>query len=159
MANKNYTVNIDSAPIIEFLKEKKAQLNGDFSKLMKVARVYMKNTINENFETEGKNTGEKWAPWQEKYKLNRPKGKILSLMGHLRRDMRAKSGKDYAQILFNKEYAAIHNFGGDIQTKYAKIKMPKREYARLDDYAKEELLAELYISFEEMFLEGIAKNK
>ena len=111
-------INIDFNPesIIEFLTKIKNETPSAMEKMMKTARVFMKNTVNENFETEGKHTGDKWTGWSEKYKLKRPKGKILTLGGHLRKDIRAYSGSDkngvyFAKVVANKEYAAIHNFG------------------------------------------------
>ncbi len=54
-------INIDFNPesIIEFLTKIKNETPSAMEKMMKTARVFMKNTVNENFETEGKHTGDK----------------------------------------------------------------------------------------------------
>lgn len=156
--DKMFKVNFNAKYITKFLNETSKKLK-DLSPLMKIARVFLKNTVDENFETNGTATGEKWEPWSEKYKkrrakLNRANGKILNLDGHLRKSIISKSGKDFALVGTSKEYAAIHNFGGDIKRNNKTIgKMPKREFMRLNDYKKEELLAELYIKSEELMLD------
>ncbi len=157
MADKFFKASFDCKDAINFLKKKAEQFK-DLSPLMKVARVFLKNTVNKNFETQGEHTGNKWQPWSETYKKQRLKmgksgGKIMTLDGHLRRDVHAKSGADFAMVGTNKIYAAIHNFGGNSSLKHNKT-MKKREFMRLDDNAKDHLYAELYIKAEEMLVEG-----
>ena len=157
MADKFFKASVDCKNVVDFLKKKVEQFK-DLSPLMKVARVFLKNTVNKNFETEGTHTGEKWPEWSEEYKEWRLKhgksgGKIMTLDGHLRRDIRAKSGKDFAMVGTNKVYAALHNFGGNGSLKRNKT-MKKREFMRMDDVRKDELWAELYIKAEEMLMEG-----
>ncbi|MCD8025327.1 MAG: phage virion morphogenesis protein [Candidatus Gastranaerophilales bacterium] len=166
MPDKFFTSSFNADESVKFLNNLQKKFK-DLSPLMKTARVFLKKTVNKNFETQGEHTDEKWMPWSENYKKWRMKnGKslklILTLDGELRRSIMAKSGKDYALVGTNKEYAAIHNFGykGKVNKKSkkgklftAKMNMPKREFMRLDDKTKEELLAELYIKSEEMIIE------
>lgn len=156
MSNKSFRANFNAKDIINYLNNASKQLR-DLSPIMKIARVFLKNTVDDNFETQGEATGEKWAPWSDSWKKRRIKmgrgsGKILNLEGHLRRDIRAKSGKDFALVGTNKEYAAIHNFGGNKNLKRNKT-MPKREFMRLNKSKKEELLAELYLGVEERLMD------
>lgn len=158
MADKFFKASFDCKDAIDFLKKKAEQFK-DLTPLMKVARVFLKNTVDKNFETEGQHTGDKWPEWSESYKKQRLKmgksgGKIMTLDGHLRRDVRAKSGIDYAMVGRNKNYAALHNYGGNSSLKHNKT-MPKREFMRLDDNAKDHLFAELYIKAEEMLMEDV----
>jgi len=166
--SKYFESNFNCKEAIKKLNELSEKFK-DLTPLMRTARVFLKNTVNENFETEGEYSGEKWQEWSESYKKERLKkgkagGKILTLEGHLRREIKAKSGEDYAMLYTNKIYAAIHNFGynGYIKRKTKKgnvvkykLKMPKRQYMRLSDYNKEELLAELYIKAEEMAIDSM----
>lgn len=61
------------------------------------------------------------APWPElsknylKQNPERAQGQMLQLSGQLAASVTTSSGDFWAQIGSNKEYAAIHNFGGDIQ--------------------------------------------
>lgn len=156
MNDKTFTSNFNAKEVTKYLNEAASKLK-DMKPIMKIARVFLKNTVDDNFETQGEATGEKWKPWSDKWKKRRIKmgrgdGKILNLDGHLRRDIRAKSGEDYAIVGTNKEYAAIHNFGGNKNLKRNKT-MPKREFMRLNEYKKEELLAELYLGVEERLMD------
>lgn len=167
MADKFFKVEINEKEIIKFLNAKAKQFK-NLTPLMKTARVFLKNTVDKNFETQGEHTGEKWEEWSDSYKKWRMKnGKsgnlILTLDGHLRRDVRAKSGADYAMVGVNKIYAALHNFGCTKTIKKTskngkrfscKMNAKKREFMRLDDKARENLLAELYIKSEEMLLDN-----
>lgn len=157
MTNKYFEIKIEADAITELLKDISSDLK-DLSPLMKVARVAMKNIVNENFETEGTATGEKWKEWSDKYKKLRLKkgktGNILSLDGYLKRSITAKSGKDWAMIGTNKKYAAIHNFGGDIKRHGKKIgTMPQREFMRFDNNALNDLYAELYLEAKHLIFE------
>ena len=62
MADKFFKASFDCKNVVDFLKKKVEQFK-DLSPLMKVARVFLKNTVNKNFETEGTHTGEKWPEW------------------------------------------------------------------------------------------------
>lgn len=155
MSNKYFVCNFNAKEVIKILNEAGKKLK-NLTPVMKVAKVFLKNTVDENFETEGKATGEKWQDWSEKYKKQRIKmgfssGKILNLRGHLRRSILSKHSKDWALVGTNLEYAAIHNFGGDKSLKHNK-NMPKREFFRLNDYKKDELYAEIYLATEERIL-------
>lgn len=161
MLSKQFEYKINDKLIIKFLKDCHKQLD-DLSPLMKTARVIMKKVVDDNFETEGKATGEKWQEWSDSWKkkrikLGRGSGKILTLDGELRRSIHAKSGSNFALVGTNKEYAALHNFGGSKILKRNKT-MPKREFMRFDDYALDELHAELRIKFEDILNKTMERN-
>lgn len=165
MGDKFFTYGFKVKDVVKFLNDIQKEIQ-DLTPLMKVARRFLKKTVDENFETSGTHTGEKWKEWSEKWKKQRIKmgrgsGKILNLEGELRRSIKAKHGKDFAQVGTASEYAAIHNFGfnGTVQKKSkkgklfsAKLNMPKREFMRLNDAAKDELYAELYITAKDIML-------
>lgn len=150
-----FKTEINSKEVVTFLKKAAIQLK-DLTPLMKTARVFLKDMVDENFETEGTLTGEKWKEWSPEYKIQRMKqgkssGKLLSLDGHLRKSIQAKSGKDYALVGTNKIYAAIHNFGGNNSLKHNKT-MPQREFMRINDTQLEFLQAELAICLKEQLM-------
>lgn len=163
MGDKFFTYGFKAKEIVKFLNDIHKEIQ-DLTPLMKVARRFLKNTVDENFETSGVHTGEKWKSWSEKWKKQRIKigrgsGKILNLEGELRRSIKAKHGKDFAQVGTASEYAAIHNFGfkGKVNKKSkkgkmftAKMNMPKREFMRLNDTTIDELYAELYIAAKDL---------
>jgi len=158
---KQFSYKLNDKQIIKFLQDCHKKL-GDLSPIMKTARVFMKQKIEENFDTEGAATGEKWREWSKPWKkrrikLGRGSGKILTLDGELRRSLHAKSGRDFALVGTNKEYAAIHNFGGTKQLKHNKT-MPKREFMRFDDHAIDELYVELYEKMEDLIEEQMINN-
>ena len=148
--------------IVALLRTAEKQL-GDLSPLMKTARVLMKGIVDENFETEGTHTGEKWQSWSDEWKKQRIKmgkgsGKILNLSGSLRRSILSKSDSNTATVYTNKVYAAIHNFGGTKKLKRNQ-NMSKREFMRINDTQAEFMLADLKISLEEMLMQAKANKK
>lgn len=155
-----FRTSFNSGAVVKFLNGTAKKLK-DLSPLMKTARVVLKKSVDDNFETQGESLGKKWKPWSEGWKKYRLKkkhgsGKILNFSGELRRDIRAKSGRDFALVGVNKEYAAIHNFGGASHLKRNK-NMPKRKFMALSEYQKDNLLAELYLKTEEMLMENGAR--
>ncbi len=88
--------------------------------MLKSCALIMKNYVDQNFETEGQNAGEKWESWTDEYKAHREKigrgnGRILTLEGELRESIESAIIGEAVYVGTNKEYAAIHNFGGDIK--------------------------------------------
>jgi phage virion morphogenesis protein len=161
--NKYFEVNFDSKIVTDFLKSQLKALDEDFPKLMKLARVIMKEIVDENFETEGVHTGEKWKEWSDSWKkkrlaMGKSTGRILNLDGTLRRSILADSGHDWARVGTNKVYAAIHNYGGNSALKHNKT-MPKREFMRLDKPAMENLYGELYVLAKELLIDKEIKKK
>lgn len=122
--------------------------------LMKSAALIMKNYVDENFETQGEHSGDKWKEWSDEYKEHREKigrgdGRILSLEGELRESISSIVTDESAMVGSNKEYAAIHNFGGDIKKRggNGSFEMDARPYAvwtdDLQELIEEEIEGEL----------------
>ena len=139
-----FSVKIENKDIFKKIKEF-AEETGDMKPFLKVATRRIMNVIDENFETEGKNTGEKWEDWSDiwlkrRQEMGNADGKILNLGGYLRRSIERHIDSDRAVIGSPLKYAAIHNFGS---TQDMKINMPKREFMRIDAVEEERILDDL----------------
>ena len=169
---KMFIAHWNADEIVEFLQNAEKQI-GDLTPLMKTARVFLKQTVDENFETEGQHTGEKWKELSDKYKkmkLKKSKSKdikILHFEGDLRHSIMAKSDQTSATVGTNSPYAAVHNFGfkGEVTKESKKGKrftcnmnMPKREFMRINEIQKEYLLADLKVKLTELLMQQKAKN-
>ena len=115
---------------------------GDLKPALRLARRMILNAIDENFETEGESSGEKFKEWSEGYKKWRKKkgrvdSKILSLDGNLRKSMTSRITREELVIGTANEYAAAQNFG------YEPRNLPQREFMRLSEDFKTELLGEI----------------
>ena len=111
--------------------------------------------VYENFETEGKNSGEKWKEWTDEYKQHREKigrgnGHIMTLEGELRESISSVVTDEEAMVGSNKEYAAIHNFGGDIKKRgcSGSYEMDARPYAVWTDDLQELIETEIQAQLE-----------
>lgn len=118
------------------------------SKLMrKIAQIMIEHT-DENFETEGENAHENWEDWSEPYALWRTKqgnatGKKLQLEGEMKEGISRETTNNTAMIYSDKEYAALHNFGGDIRRGGKKTgEMPRRTFMKWTDELTREILDE-----------------
>lgn len=103
------------------------EIFGDLKPLFRRLRRTILNIIDDNFDTEGTASGEKWQELSEKYNklkiLQYGMGKkILEASGDLRKSFTSKIDKTSLTIGTAKEYAAIHNFGMDEKN------MPQREF-------------------------------
>lgn len=116
--------------------------------LRKLTRIIL-NDIDDNFETEGENIGKKWQKWSKSWlkkrqKLNKADGKIMSFNGDLRTSFTREVTSTDAIVGTDKEYAAIHNFGGDVKTRNGgKFVMPERKFAGWSDSLKAKILTEI----------------
>jgi len=91
----------------------------DLRPAMQAVAGVMAASVEENFAQEGR---PKWPFLQPKTEKAREKkgrwpGKILQATGALASSIQSDAGKNYAQVGTNKEYAAIHQFGGEIERK------------------------------------------
>jgi phage virion morphogenesis protein len=106
---------------IEFLKELSKKLNQKSPLLEEIGRVFV-NLTSESFQKEASPAGIKWTPNAEStllqlLKRGRKRGekgkkKILHESGELVRSIEPTIVGDTVIIGTNKEYAAIHQFGG-----------------------------------------------
>ena len=143
MTGEMFKVKFESKAVTDFLKDAAKKLS-DLTPLMKEARVFLKKTVDENFETEGTYTGDKWKPWSESWKKRRLQmgispNRLLHFGGVLRNSIRAYSNNNEAGVGTNMDYAAAHNFGfkGKVSKKSklnkeftANMFLPKREFMR-----------------------------
>ena len=103
------------------------EIFGDLKPLFRRLRRTILNIIDDNFDTEGTASGEKWQELSEKYNkrkiLQYGMGKkILEASGDLRKSFTSKIDNTSLTVGTAKEYAAIHNFGMDEKN------MPQREF-------------------------------
>lgn len=121
--------------------EKKMQdiqeIFGDLKPLFRRLRRSILNIIDDNFESEGVEAGEKWQALSEKYNKQKIKlygsgKKILEASGDLRKSFTSKIDNTSLTVGTAKEYAAIHNFGMDEKN------MPKREFM-LNEFQADDL--------------------
>jgi phage virion morphogenesis protein len=84
------------------------------------------------FQTE---TAPDGTPWKESWRKQEKGGKTLTKDGHLRKSIASNYGDDFAEWGANREYAAIHQFGGKITPKnpggYLQFRTPGGGFARL----------------------------
>lgn len=165
MTKKIFEADFKAEQVIKFLEDAAKQVK-DIRPLMKVAAHFMKSTVDENFETEGQHTGDKWKEWSTNWKKQRLKekhgeGGILQFRGDLRRSLRSKYDDTSAMAIVSGDYAAAHNFGfkGKVNKTSSKGKrftcnmnMPKREFMRINEREQEYLIADLTVKLKEMFM-------
>lgn len=112
----------------------------------------MQNYVDENFETEGENSGEKWEAWKDEYaerraKMGRGEGRIMTLNNELREDISTDVTNDSVIVGTGKEYARIHNEGGDVKKRGGgKFEMPKRTFMAWTPKLEELVADELYVA-------------
>lgn len=128
------------------------EIFGDLKPLFKRLRRTILNIIDDNFDTEGSASGEKWQELSEKYNKRKIKlygvgKKILEASGDLRKSFTSKIDKTSLTIGTTKEYAAIHNFGMDEKN------MPQREFM-----LKEFQIGDLSYDVVTYYLEEIQKK-
>lgn len=133
-------IKINDKEIIKKLNEL-ADKTGDLKPFLRVVRQSLLTHIHDNFDTEGKASGEKWEELSEEYLKKKIKEKgikrILDFNGDLRNQI-IGNVKDKSVIIGTvNPYAAVHNFG------YDERNTPQREFMRFSDYQLEETVAEL----------------
>ena len=105
--------------------------------------IYLLNLIDENFETQGQSSGEKWQElsdsWKEyRKKINKQGNSILEFNGDLRRSMLSQIKKDSLTIGSPLVYSAVHQFG------YDEKNIPARPFFRFTDENIMDLQAEIH---------------
>ena len=87
----------------------------------------MQNTIEESFDKQASPFGEKWKPNAPKTLQKKRGNKILIQSGLLSQSFTQKVTGSSAQVGTNKEYAAIHQFGGKAG-RGKKVNIPARPF-------------------------------
>lgn len=115
MAGSHLTFTVDDADLRAML-EHRAQ--PDTGRLVPRLGEYLQSSTQARFKTQTAPSGAPWAPLKrstirgKKYNAD----KILTLRGYLRGGIRWQAPDDNTvQVGTNLEYAAIHQFGGEIQ--------------------------------------------
>lgn len=155
MPKEPIEIKIDEGEVLNYLEEYASKVKNLKPILRQVSHVMLED-IDENFETEGANQGQKWQDWTDNWrerrkKLGRGSGRIMQLEGELRESFTRKVDADSAVVGTNKEYAAIHNFGGDVKKRRAKgkrgrtgtFKMPQRRFVAWTDSLKVKVTTEI----------------
>lgn len=141
MANKYFESKLNNKEVTDTLTRYAKEI-GDLNPALRIARRKLLNAIDQNFETEGESSGEKFKEWSDGYKSWREKkgkteSKILHFDGNLRKDISSKITRNELIIGTSKEYAAAHNFG------YAPRNLDQREFMRISEETKNELLGDI----------------
>ena len=134
---KPFSFELNSKDITKALN-KAAKETGNLEAAFKIARQKLLYAIDENFETEGQFSGERFREWSDDYakyrsKKGRGQGKILQLEGYLRKSLTSKISRYELIIGTNKEYAAAQNFG------YAPNNLEARPFMRISDTTRKEI--------------------
>ena len=97
-----------------FMAEQAAR---DPSGLMPRLGEYLQGSTQKRFKTQTAPDGTPWAPLQKRYARRKRynKDKVLTLRGYLRSYIHYQvTGGDSVEVGSNQKYAAIHQFGGEI---------------------------------------------
>ncbi|MBF0185984.1 MAG: phage virion morphogenesis protein [Magnetococcales bacterium] len=109
-------INIDDQQLTAYLQKLQTQL-ADMSPVMERAASVMAGAVDRNFAAGGRPA---WHPLTKAYANRKKKegfgDKILIRTGRLRTSITQQHGPDFALVGTMKEYAAIHQFGGNITT-------------------------------------------
>ncbi len=142
-------IKIDNKELNQVL-DKLFEKTSNLRPLMKNIAGIMADAVEENFKQEGQ--PDKWEELKKVTIKVRTKkgywpGKILQMRGELAASITTKYDESSATIGSNKEYAAIHQFGGQ-SGKNKKAEIPARPYIKLTENNLENLkkIAENYLN-------------
>ncbi len=143
MSEKPIEIEIDNKAVNEKLLEL-AKRGENLRPLMKnIAGIFAYST-EENFKEEGR--PDKWVDLAESTKKQRTKkrkwpGQILQVEGQLATSINTEYDDNSATIGSNKDYAAIHQLGGQAGRNKS-VKIPARPYLKLTQDDFDEILHE-----------------
>ena len=106
-----FTIHVDDAAVLTALR----RLAGVFDDPSAIAREIAalgENATRLRFKTETAPDGTRWKP---SLRAQISGGRTLTRDGHLSGSLSSQSGADFAEWGVNSIYAAIHQFGGDIE--------------------------------------------
>ena len=143
MDDDSLRLNVDNKEVTEALLNL-AKRTENLRPLMKSIAGIFASSTEENFKQEGR--PDKWTDLADITKKNREKinkwpGQILQVEGQLASSVTTQYDDDSAVIGSNKDYARIHQLGGDAG-RGKKVKIPARPYLVLQDEDFEEILSE-----------------
>lgn len=113
-------IELDGGAEINAALGRLGALMGDMTPLMRQFVGIMADAVEDNFDREQTPDGHPWEPLKpDTIKARESRGywpgKILQQRGQLAASIAREFGSNYAAVGTNLEYAAIHQFGGDIQ--------------------------------------------
>lgn len=143
MDNNDLQLNVDNKAVTEALLEL-AKRGENLRPLMKSIAGIFASSTEENFKNEGR--PDKWIDLAESTKKQRTKkrkwpGQILTVEGQLASSVTTQYDDDSAVIGSNKEYARIHQLGGQAGRNKS-VNIPARPYLYLTDDDFDEILHE-----------------
>lgn len=143
MDDDSLRLNVDNKEVTEALLNL-AKRTENLRPLMKSIAGIFASSTEENFKNEGR--PDKWTDLAEvtkksREKINKWPGQILQVEGKLAASVTTQYDDDSAVIGSNKEYARIHQLGGDAG-RGKKVKIPARPYLQLTDDDFDEILSE-----------------
>lgn len=143
MDDDSLQLNVDNKEVTEALLNL-AKRTENLRPLMKSIAGIFASSIEENFKNEGR--PDKWVDLAESTKKQRTKkrkwpGQILQVEGQLASSVTTQYDDDSAVIGSNKDYARIHQLGGDAG-RGKKVKIPARPYLHLTEDDLDEILHE-----------------
>ena len=143
MTDKPIEVKIENKEVEKALLEI-AKRTENLRPLMKNIAGILAYSTEENFKNEGR--PDKWTDLanvtkKKREKINKWPGQILQVEGQLASSVSTQYDDNSAVIGSNKEYAAIHQLGGNAG-RNKKVKIPARPYLQLTDEDFEEIMYE-----------------
>lgn len=128
------SIKIDSAAVERQLAEL-ARRGRDLNPVMRKIAGSMLDSVEENFEQQGRPKWKKLAPQtiERRRKKGHWPGKILQATGQLAASVNARSTANSAIVGTNKEYAALHQFGGRTTIGGRSIFVPARPFLTIPD--------------------------
>ena len=143
MDDDSLQLNVDNKEVTEALLNL-AKRGENLRPLMKSIAGIFASSTEENFKNEGR--PDKWTDLSDvtkksREKINKWPGQILTVEGQLASSVTTQYDDDSAVIGSNKDYARIHQLGGDAG-RGKKVKIPARPYLALTDEDYEEILHE-----------------
>ena len=143
MDDDSLQLNVDNKAVTETLLEL-AKRGENLRPLMKSIAGIFASSTEENFKNEGR--PDKWTDLsnvtkKSREKINKWPGQILQVEGQLAASITTQYDNDSAVIGSNKDYARIHQLGGDAG-RGKKVKIPARPYLHLTNDDFDEILHE-----------------
>ena len=143
MDDNSLQLNVDNKEVTEALLEL-AKRGENLRPLMKVIAGIFASSTEENFKNEGR--PDKWIDLAESTKKQRTKqrkwpGQILTVEGQLASSVTTQYDDNSAVIGSNKEYARIHQLGGQAGRNKS-VEIPARPYLYLTNDDFDEILHE-----------------
>lgn len=135
---------------IDKVLEQLASKTSNLSPLMKNLAGFLEDTVEENFENEGR---PKWlniskSTIKQREKTKHWPGKILQKQGNLASSITSYYDSEMAMVGTNKKYAAIHQFGG-MAGRNKQVEIPARPFLNLSNQDLSQIKSIIYSYFKE----------